>query len=340
MANSIAAGDKVGAVQKFINRTLFKEKDFLVPFTSGPYATKTTLPLHGGQMVEFRWFGDMGLPEEVSEGADPATGASAPSETLTRPIYEVAEWFELTNLLQATDWVSELPKLKEAMQTAFKRKAHRMFQDCMAKTISRTLYGQTFVNPPLPRAYACGKQSFGQITESDFFTLADIRRCVMMLRNSRVPTIDDKYVCVMSAGVEATLMDDVEFRDAVKRHESMVKESTIPFHIMDWAGVRFIRQTEAYKLEPGGDGVTRIEDGPVEIVHIFGKNAFGSLEMGAAEGQKTGGTMNSIKYKVQDISKTDCCPTVGARVAFATHTLQKEHGICLVGANKYSETNA
>jgi hypothetical protein len=92
------------------------------------------------------------------------------------------------------------------------------------------------------------------ITASDTATAKTFRNAAAIMRTDNVPAIDGSrdglYGCFVDPLTEAALFADPEFHDAIK-----AQGLTGPFAdgaLGDYAGIRFIRNTEMTKLKPDG----------------------------------------------------------------------------------------
>jgi hypothetical protein len=102
-----------------------------------------------------------------------------------------------------------------------------------------------------------GRGSDHLITTSDGATAKTFRTAAAILRNDNVPAMDGSrdglYGCFVDPHTESALFSDPEFHDAIK-----AMGLTGPFAdgaIGDYAGIRFVRNTEMTKLSPDGANI-------------------------------------------------------------------------------------
>lgn len=332
--NSLLAGNLAGSIQKYLVKKLLKEKEFKTPLSNLDLAEEATIAKGNGQYAEYRLFADFGMPDYVAEGVDPVTGQTVSSSVVRVPLKEIADWVDMTNLLLSTDWVNFLDKCYEQFKKQLKRKMNRLVQDALLTTATETLYGISFTNTKCPTIYAGGVSNFAALTADAFITMDDFRRARMRLANYTVPMFDGElYAAVITPNIEEELKNDPKFEDLVKRHEDLAKKTLIPGHIMDYGGLRWIRQTEAFRETLGGTEGTRVEAGEVYSAHVFGPETYGYLGLAGMQAK-------TPKFHYQDVTKTQCNPTLGYRVAFRANTLQPTNGVNIKGTVKYSEANA
>lgn len=321
-----------GAIQKYLAKKLLSETDIRTPLANSQHAVEGEIPKNNGQYIEYRLFGKIGLPGLLAEATDPATGQVMSSSVVQVPIQEMGDYIDMSNLLLATDHVKFLDKCYDKIKEALKRQMNNFTQEAMLVTATTSKYGLSFTNTKFPTIYANAKAAFANLVSDDFITMDDFLRGRSRLANSLVPSFGGYYVAVICPAIRQQLEEDPKFLDLVKRHEDMAKKTIIPGHLMDYRGIRWVEQDEPFQETLGGTEGTRVAGGSVLSAHMYGEEAFGYLGL-------SGMNAKIPKFHYQDITKTQCNPTLGYRVTFRANTLQPTRGLNIKGLSKYSETN-
>lgn len=332
-ANLTTGTGLTGAIQKYLIKKLALEKEFETPLANLDIAIEAVIPKKSGQYAEIRLFGDIAEPDYVAEGEDPAAGAVLSSTVVQVPLREIAGYVPVSSMEIDTDWVDFLDRAYAALIKALRRKKHKVTQTALVTTYDVTAYGITFPNVKLPTIFANLKANFAALQAGDFITMADFIRARTRLENSRVQRPDDGFFrAVIDSAIRQQLEEDPTFLDVVKRHADLAKKTLIKGHICDFAGMRFVEQSEPWRETLGGAEGTRVDTGAVRTAHVLGKEAFSYTKLAGATGAKP-------KFKVQDISITGCETTIGYRMPFVAATVQPTNGVNIKGLSKYAETN-
>lgn len=348
-----------GSIQKYFEDAWMEmpQDDFKTPLAGSEYLDTATIPKNAGQYAEFRKFAHMTIeavsatddtPKTYGENAEP-TSARALSSTIFRvPLEIIPGYVELGGFHVATDPIDLVAKNKDEAILLIRRTVHRLTNGRAVKAITYntvnadvgTAVGSGNVPSAFKSIFATGVEGFEDVLTDTFFTANDFKRAVAIMRNSRIPGVKGvQYVCFADNGVLATLSDDAEFRDSVKRHADMLgKYFASGDVIAEWEGCRFILQDDEYRCNlaaSGGALTTRQDAGAVHVCTILGKHAMGYVDFGGSNTLARRTLMP--KWKVQDTSKTGTGPTVGWRMAYQAVPLDNTRGINVVGCVKYNE---
>lgn len=122
--------------------------------------------------------------------------------------------------------------------------------------------------------YAGGKTSRADLTVSDHPTIDDFRKMRLQMKSNHVPTINGKYVALVSPAVVMDLMDDEKF---VKAYE--IAQNAKPFidgEIADLYGIKFVEVDNPKVF--AGEGAAEEEGAGGADVHsslLLGRQAYG-----------------------------------------------------------------
>jgi N4-gp56 family major capsid protein len=240
-------------------------------------------------------------------------------------------------------------KTKEEFKLYVRRMSHMITNDrCVVPIVANVLNAAQSPSP-LPAPFAtifAGANNFAGLTEGSLLTTGHIKRMVAIARNSGAPGAFGKlYAMVIDNAGLTQLSDDDDFLDVVKRHADMTGKALKEGDMIDWGGVRFVLQDDAYRCELNSEGgalTTRKNTGKVHVAHLLGKGAMGYVDFGGKAGKdgSTGVQRRTLmpKFKVQDLSKTGTSFTIGWRIPFQACVLNNKRGLNIAYCSNYDET--
>jgi len=346
-------------IQKFYEDSWMDlpQRFFMTPLANSGVLEVATIPKHAGQYAEFRTFDHLDVetngtddsPMTYGENAEP----SAPlvlSATNKQVAFEmVSDYMEIGNVADATDPTGLIKKGKDEMFTMIPRKIHQLTNDRCVKPIVATVLNASVSPTPLPAPfktiYGSSVNNFGALTPESVHTMADYKKARSLLRNLQVPgAFGELYAAFINEAIKDQLMEDSGFADYVKRHEDLGKKALVMGHLMDYKGMRWIMQDDAYRCAlPAAAGAltTRLNTGNVHVAHVMGKGAMGYVDFGGNAASKDGGVMRRTlrpKFKIQDISKTGTGPSVGYRMPYQACVLNRSRGVNIAGTTQFGQS--
>lgn len=348
--------DLNGTIQKFFTKAWMDQpqEDFKTPLANSSLLETATIPAHSGQYAEFRKFAhftpqsESGSDEPITfmENEEPATGYALSSTVIQVPLTMEAGYIELGNVYLATDPIDLMAKARSEMNLVVRRLIHRLVNQRFVVRLTENLRQDagivaTAANIPYPfkNLFAGGLQQFADITPDDVIVMEDFKRARSYLRNSRVPGIfGTLYAAIITSAVQDQLLEDEDFRDAVKRHRDLHNEAYQQGHLVDYEGMRFMLQDDEYRaaLAAGGGAMaTRSNAGEAICAHVLAKGAAGYVDFGGAKSLAR--RRLRPHYKVQDISKTGTGPSVGWRQPVQASVIDRSHGLNIWGCSRFGE---
>lgn len=313
-------------VEKYLLKKFLERRDYATVLANSKFGQRFKLPEESGQYVEATRKNRFRMPQHLSESnptSDPASGATMGVEKVKFPIEFLQEYVGVGTTAQLTSWIDLKEWADEDLPMALQRRCHQLVQNAFAvgryqpgvwaadgtastafdttAQATPTLYGVSFTFSPAPKFYANGKTAFNSLDENDRAKWSDLERIKNAIALAGGPKIDGMLVAVMSESMASDLMkDDKYFETMVHAFKG---EGLVKGHIADYKGFHCIMDDEPMTEDFAAEGV-RATNGQVHSCQIFGKGAFGYLDLG-------GKNTPNPKFKVQDISKTGVEKTIG-----------------------------
>jgi len=331
------------------------QEDFKTPLANSSLLEKATIPRNKGQYAEFRKFDHFDIetngtddsPMTYAENSEPSTPVALAGTVIQVPFTMLAAYTEIGNVQEATDPIDLVKKAKDEFFVMVRRMVHRLTNDRMVKSITDNIRedaGEVATAADLPSPfkaiYAGGVQQFEDLGSDSFITMSDFWRAVMLLRNANVPGVYGRmYAAIIDEGVAAQLMDDAEFKDAVKRHQDLNRQANVEGVLADYKGCRFILQDDSYRcalVDADGALTTRDNDGAVHVAHVLGKGAAGYVDFGGSA-TLARRTLRPT-FKVTDTSKTGTGPSIGWRIPYQAACLDRRRGLNLAGTTAFGDS--
>lgn len=343
-----------GTIQKYFERSWMDlpQEDFRTPLANSQLLERAVIPRNKGQYAEFRTFDHLTIetngtddsPKTYGENAEPSSPLVLSASVVQVAFEMLADYLEIGNVADATDSTGLVKKGKEEMMLVVRRKIHRLTNDRCVKTITANVLNASLSPSPLPQPFktlfASGAADYGELTSDSVHTMADYKRARSALRNSRAPGIfGSLYAAIIDEAIKDQLLDDPNFRDAAKRHEDMTQKAFGMGTMMDYEGMRWIIQDDAYRCAlPAASGAltTRSDSGLVHVGHVLGKSAMGYVDFAGSNSLQRR-TLRP-QFKVQDISSTGTGPTIGWRMPYQAIVLNRNRGLNVAGTSRYNET--
>jgi len=335
-----------GAVQKYFTRKLMSlpRRSFDTPLANNSNGVTATIPKNNGQFIEFRYFenfsptvtsaSDSG-PLTYDQSTEPSSGETFSATVLQAPLDEISHYISLGHFLVDTDPTELLSLAFDEFTTLVKRYVHRLTNDSFVnQPVDKNSFATGTIPSPFKTIYAGNgyEGTYADLRESSYVTMNDFKIARSAMENGRVPKINGMYNAVISDAVKNQLMDDSkDFRDIVKRHGNLTSESFQNANLPTFEGFRWALQDDEYRSnlpEASGTAAARVDAGRVHWSHVFGKNAFGYVDLAGKSRLKP-------KMKIQDITKTGIETTIGFRIPFKSHTLIRRHGLNIAGTTRY-----
>jgi len=335
MGNTLATvlNDAGGAalVEKWLEKSFLERVNYDTLLANSEDAQKFKLPDKSGQYVQCTRKNRFRQPENVdlsSETSDPASGASMGTEIVKFPIEAIHEYISASTLAMWTSWIDLEEWAKEDLPMALMRRMHKLTQNAFKVgryqpgkyaangTVSTafdttaeatvTLYGISFTFGAAPACFVNGKTTFAGLAPTDRFSMKDFINLKVKMANAGTPKINGRYVACISEAIQADLMeDDKYFRAAV---QAFGGKGLADGKLMDYAGLAWKIDDEPFTENFLAGGV-RATTGKIHTANVYGKGAFGYLQLGSKSRVKP-------TFKVQDISKTGKETTIGYTVPF------------------------
>lgn len=324
----------LAAVEEYLVTSLLEEREYNTPLAQTKYASNRNLPKKMGQYAKFTRRQKIRSPEVAKEATDPLSAAPVSYEQLRVPIEWINDYAAVSLFLEDTSWLDVAEDFKELTVEAIRRYMNRAVQAAFlngrykpgyrnssgvtvgdatyphfwteAET-TVTLYGQSFAFKKAPRYYGGNKENLDAVNPAtDYATMDLFRRIRVGLRNSGTPTINGKYVAVISEAVAADLKRDDKYFEAAIRN-SKASDMIFEGQLSDYDGWHWVLEDEPWTFNAAGNGsdeTALLTSGNTHVCQVFGQDAFGHLRLGGKQTVRP-------KFKVQDISVTGNRTTVG-----------------------------
>ena len=348
-----------GLVQAFMQEDWMKRKkeDFLTPVMDGRVVVPMTIDKNSGTHAVARYFDSLGIVSCAND--DDAPKVYLPDEdvpdaeiqaltatTFESPLCCIRGAVSLGNVAAKVDKVSLFTEASDAIRVHALNTGEKYSLVAFVRgmNVKRSIVGSEVLGnkapsltiaPPFSTLYCGGAANFDGIYNTSFHTLAYYEKAANILGNRRVAKVFDGkfYAGFISTAIKAILMRDPEFLDAVKRHESMIKDVKIQGHLCDWGNIRFIETSWPYATEVGAAATTAGEyaapkakdSGNVHYASVLGANAAAAMNLG-------GETVKGIKVKVQDTTVAGTKTTMGYTLPFQSGPMHPDRGINICGA--------
>jgi len=346
----------LGTIQKYFETAWMDQpmESFRTPLCNSDKLQTASIPKNNGQYAEMRKFDHFTVevesatddsPKTYAENSEPTSPVSTSTTLIQIPFELFRDYIEVGAVQAATDPINLMKKYKALFFESVRRKCHQLTNGHMVKGVDRVM--QSSAIPPaatyLPQGFktlfAGGVESYENLGADDVFTMRDLKRARSRLANAYVPRFPDgTYCCVIDEAVKDQLLDDVEFKDAVKRHEAMYEQTAGKGVLARHEGMSFMLQDDSYRCKlssQSGSLTTRQNSGSVHLIHIFGPDAAGYVPFGGAKTLQR--TKMKPAFKVQDISKTGTGPTIGYTLPFQAAVIDRRRGLNIAGTTRYDE---
>ena len=272
-----------GTVQGYFDRAFdeMTDKELETPLANSGLGVKAKLAPNSGTFVQFRKFGDLALateatndsPKMYGETKEPSASMVVPDDIFQVSTQDLAGYLSFRPKLLLQDPSDIMAVSKRRLNRWVRRMIHTVVNDRFVRplAVAVTNLDSAYVVAPKPFRviYAGGAAAFAGMREDSFVTIADIFRGAALLRNGKVPSIDGRYACVMdSAGIEQIKFGDSKFTDLIKGFEDKNNRVFGAGDMIDYGGVAFVRQDDAYRCnlpDVGGAVQTRCNTGKVRV---------------------------------------------------------------------------
>jgi N4-gp56 family major capsid protein len=360
-----------GTIQKYFEKAWMDQpqEDFRSPLANDKHLDTATIPTNNGQYCEMRKFAHLtpttqaavlltsgdDSPITYAENSEPASGLTSSTTVIQVPFELIRGYVDLGNVQTATDPIDLMRKFKDEMILYVRRMSHQITNGHFVKGIgiSGTAGFMSASIPPastyLPSGFKCmyagGLAGFASMTADSVFTMADFKRATSAFGNANVPAYKDGYFAAfIDSAIRDQLLEDPEFKDAVKRHQDLWQKTAVDGQIAVIHGCRFILQDDPYRCNLPGIGgallysgsalVTgRRNTGAVHVAHVLAPHAAAYVDFGG-KGSIQRRTL-SPTFKVQDISLTGTNTTVGFTVSFQASPIDRRRGINICGTTRF-----
>lgn len=345
-----------GTIQKYFEKKWMDQpqEDFRSPLANSELLDEGVLPKHAGQYAEFRKFDHMDpetdgtddSPKTYAENTEPSSALSVSTSVIQIPLELIRGYVDLGNVQLATDPIDLMAKYKDEMFLYVKRMAHRICNGHLVKGLSRVMSSSaippatTYLPVGFDCVYAGGVLQFEDLTAESVYTLATFKRARLLLANVNVPRYPDGYYrAVIDEAIQAQLLEDPEYKDAVKRHQDMYQKAHVKGEVAMIEGFKFVLQDDPYRCNlPAASGAltTRVNEGGVHVAHVFGPHGAGYVPFGGAKTLQR--TKMKPQFKVQDISLTGTNVTVGFTLPYQACVFDARRGLNIAGTTRYDES--
>jgi len=343
-----------GTIQKYFEKSWMDrpQEDFKTPLANSKFLESATIPMHSGQYAEFRKFDHFTVetdtddsPKTYKENTEPSSPVTQSASLVQVSFEMLADYVEIGNIAAASDPIDLIKKAKDGFYLLVRRKMHQVTNGHFVKGVVRVLNASDAIPPAttyLPQGfrvlYCGGVTSFNDLTPDNVFTMAVLKRARSLLANANVPRFaNGRYACFIDEAVKDQLLEDPEFKDAVKRHEDKYQKAHVNGEIADHEGMTFVLQDDGYRCHlPDASGAltTRANSGNVHVAHVIGRNAAGYVDFGDKNVRRT----LKPTFKVQDTSYTGTGPSIGWRIAFQGCVIDRKRGLNIAGTTRFDET--
>jgi len=354
--DGVDLGDVNGTIQKYFNKKWMDmpQEAFSTPLANSNLLETATIPKNMGQSFEFRKFnyfsvetnGTDDSPMTYSETDEPSDYLSLTAGVFQVPFTMLRDKIKIGNIADVTDPTGLIKQAYKQFRILLPRKLHQLTNDRCVKSITDNLREDgsslaTTLPDPFKTIYAGSVENFENLEADSYVTMDDFRRAVSLLRNANVPGIfnnGELFAAIVSQSVMDQLtISDSAFAEIVMRHRDLVLDVRQIGMIVDYAGCRFIRQSDPYRCKldsQGGALTTRSNTGPVVVSHVLGRGAMGYVDLGDPKHRRR----LAPRFKVQDITETGTGTTIGYSMAYQAAVLDQGRGVNVAGCSSFSES--
>lgn len=344
------AGNLVNATSNYVNaytgeETAFEGANTLSPTMKTYYDTellenakpdmifaqlamKQDLPRNRGKTVEWRKWNTLPNADELKEGVIP-TGRIMGQTYLTGTISQYGTYVAITDVLELRAVDDAILGATVELGSSAAATQEKLIRDALLVN-TNVLYcdnitlatGAVASTPTSPAAMEASATVLSKLTPDS------VNRAATILRKSKAPTIDGRYVAVIHPSVEYDLRASEEWIDV---HKYASVREIFNGEIGELHGVRFLRSADAPVLD--GEYANKA-GGVTYATYIFGKDAFGIID---PEG---GGLEMIIKDKSNVGGPLDQFSTVGYKFSTNGATiLYPERMVRVMSCSTYSATD-
>lgn len=349
--------DKFRGTLKIAFDSMFQDMNkevFDTPLANSELGLKATLKPGAGTAMEFRSFSEI-APSKTSAANHAPTEYGMRDDSVaelayTDDVYQISPSrisgyikmypnegdqdpvnFQLMNAEKLTTWVHRM----------LHRLVNNRFLVAPAQAITN-LKDEAIAGPGVFKTIFAGGKLFNTMDSGSFISITDIQRAVSILKNGKARMLKDgRYACVIDmAGIQQLAFGDSAFRDVLKRFEDKSQKVFGAGEMVDFAGVRFIIQDDAYRCKlasQGGSLAARQDDGIVRVCHILGASSFGYLDFGGKNSAQRRSLTPTLTIKDQTI--TGVMATVAVSMFAQAMVLNTKWGLNLAYTSAFDESS-
>ena len=266
------------------------------------FGKRQPLPRNHKGQVEWRKWNTFAPATQLTEGVIP-TGQKFGVTSLTGEINQYGTYTSITDKLELRAYDDVILGATEEMGASAAETQEKLIRDALYAGTNvlycdNILDGAYVSTPTSPATMLDGS------TGRSVLTPEMINKAVTILKKTRVPRIDGKYVAVIHPSVAHDLR---ECEGWIEAHKYAAPEELFNGEIGELHGVRFIEDVFAPVLK--SSSIKNASNGAVYATYFFGKDAFGiidpeggALEMIVHDKDEIGGPLNqfsTIGYKFE-----------------------------------------
>lgn len=268
------------------------------------------IPMNSGKSIVWTRFTPLAVvTAALSEGANP----TAVNMTATNVSATLAEYGSYTTVSSLYSMTSIETGLKEHIEVHGQNAGESI--DQLIRTELAT-NGATGATAQLPSGATLTTTSFSTVHTTDTLTGLEIRRAVRTLKNNKAQKFDNGlYRGIIGPYTAMDLMGNSEWLDAHRYTTSDAIERGV---VGKLHGVEFVESNNQYSILSGGFSTSATNVANVYANFIFGKNAYGIVNIGSVSAPKV--YVKNPSGNSTD-NPLDLFSTVGWKMPFACKTL-------------------
>lgn len=268
------------------------------------------IPMNSGKSIVWTRFTPLAVvTAALSEGANP----TAVNMTATNVSATLAEYGSYTTVSSLYSMTSIETGLKEHIEVHGQNAGESI--DQLIRTELAT-NGATGATAQLPAGATATVASFSTVHTTDTLTGLEIRRAVRTLKNNKAQKFDNGlYRGIIGPYTAMDIMGNSEWLDAHRYTTSDAIERGV---VGKLHGVEFVESNNQYSILSGGFSTSATNVANVYANFIFGKNAYGIVNIGSVSAPKV--YVKNPSGNSTD-NPLDLFSTVGWKMPFACKTL-------------------
>lgn len=311
------------------------------------FSQKGKLTQNSGDTVRYfrpKWSPRLDGTGAVSQltGANPSQSAVLSFENLDLGVIEYGQTSDVKMFVSNTSLLRFLETIEEFMSEDLALLIDGVIRNSIQEPSTAT-------NPGFQYRYAQANTNFADlIGQTDLLKAvvrpSDFTQAAQILKDRRVPMIGGKYIAVISPAVEFDILNSPLWQGVVKMNDS---KKIYEGEIGEYSNIKFVSANNPF-IETSHEGTFGESQTPGENVYstpIFGKDAFGSLDIDIKSGSKSG-QGDSVKPKLIILSDPDKSDklnqylTIGWKIAYNAVTLNPKYGLILKSRSSLSTPQA